>query len=242
MSIVGSIYRALLSLLFPPRCPVCGTLAENGRGDICIDCRTSIPTTGLIDEPDNAMEQVFWGYLPIEQAAALFWFQKDSNWQALIHRFKYSGRWALAQLMGRWLGDELRRSDRFDGVDLVIPVPLHWWRRMRRGYNQSEHLAIGISRAMGIAYDFGALKRSHYTRSQTTKRRIERWKNVADIFTVRHAERLRGRHILLVDDVFTTGSTLASCAEAILKACDGDVRISIATLAASQQLLGKERC
>ena len=241
MSILTDIKYSLLSLLAPPTCPICGKPADGPRCEICIDCRTNINTTGFIDTADNAMEQRFWGYLPIYHAAALFWFQKDSHWRNAIHRFKYKSRWAIALLLGRWLGEELRRSERFSDVELIIPIPLHWFRRCQRGYNQSEYLAIGVSERLGVPYDFKAVKRTRYNKSQTNKRRLERWDNVSNIFHVRKVERLRGRHILLVDDVFTTGSTITACAEAILRACEGDVRISVATLAVSQQLLGTER-
>ena len=121
----------------------------------------------------------------------------------------------------------------YDDVDVIVPVPLHYRRRMKRGYNQSELLAVGMARKMGIGYDFCSLKRVRCNESQTNKSRTERWANVDDVFEVRRADRLRGRHILLVDDVLTTGATISACAEAIIRACEGDVRISVAALAAS---------
>jgi ComF family protein len=128
-------------------------------------------------------------------------------------------------------------SDNFEDIDLIIPIPLHFRRRLRRGYNQSEQLAIGVARKMGVAYDFRAVRRHLYNESQTLKSRTERWDNVEEIFEVRRAERLRGHHILLVDDVLTTGATITSCASAIIKACGGDVRISVASLAVSRRIL-----
>ena len=121
----------------------------------------------------------------------------------------------------------------YDDVDVIVPVPLHYRRRIKRGYNQSELLAIGMARQMGVECDFRSLKRVRYNDSQTSKSRTERWMNVDDIFEVCRVDRLRGRHILLVDDVLTTGATISACAEEIIRACEGDVRISIATLAAS---------
>ena len=121
----------------------------------------------------------------------------------------------------------------YDDVDVIVPVPLHFRRRMSRGYNQSELLALGMARRMGVECDLRSLSRVRYNESQTNKSRTERWANVDDIFEVRRADRLRGRHILLVDDVLTTGATISACAEEIIRACEGDVRISVATLAAS---------
>lgn len=234
---LGSIFSALASLLFPRICPVCNRLLGEGERDVCTLCRNDIPLTGFIDEADNVMEQRFWGYLPIERAAALFWFTGGSGWRDLIHDFKYSQHWRTAEMMGRWMGAELCRSGRFDDIDLVIPIPLHWRKRLSRGYNQSEYIARGIARHLNAPCDFRSVRRAHNNKSQTRKSHNERWDNVSGIFEVRRAERLRGRHILLVDDVFTTGATIGSCAEAIIAACEGDVRISIATLAASRRAL-----
>lgn len=175
--------------------------------------------------------------LPVEAAMAMYWFVADTEWQHIIHNFKYRGRWFFAQKMGEWLGEELRESGNFEGIDLIIPIPLHYRRRLIRGYNQSEQLALGVGRKMGVKCDFRSVRRRSYNESQTSKSRSERWDNVEEIFEVRDANKLRGRHILLVDDVLTTGATISSCAMAILRACDGDVRISIATLAVSKRLM-----
>ena len=155
----------------------------------------------------------------------------------IIHKFKYSGRWYFAQKMGEWMGSELLDSGDFADVDLLVPIPLHYRRRLLRGYNQSEQLALGIGRKMGVECDFRLVHRRLYNESQTSKIRSERWENVEDIFEVRNPQKLRGRHILLVDDVLTTGATISSCALAILKACEGDVRISVATLAVSRRII-----
>ena len=139
--------------------------------------------------------------------------------------------------MGEWLGEELLDSGNFDDIDLIVPIPLHYRRRLRRGYNQSEQLALGVGRKIGVECDFRSVRRRHYNDSQTSKSRSERWDNVEEIFDVRRAERLRGKHILLLDDVLTTGATMASCASAIVKACEGNVRISIASLSVSRRII-----
>ena len=185
------------------------------------------------------MKLLFENILPVESAMAMYWFVEGTEWQRIIHNFKYHGRWFFAQKMGEWLGEELRDSGNFEGVDLVIPIPLHYRRRLMRGYNQSEQLALGLGRKMGVKCDFRSVCRRSYNESQTSKSRSERWENVEEIFEVRDADKLRGRHILLVDDVLTTGATISSCAMAIHRACEGDVRISIATLAASRRIMSE---
>jgi ComF family protein len=208
-----------------------------GEGSICLACRYNIPLTGFSNRKDNPVKLIFENTLPIESATAMFWFVGGTEWQTIIHNFKYHGRWFFARKMGEWFGEELCDSGNFTDVDLIVPIPLHFRRRLMRGYNQSEQLAIGISHKMGVKCDFRSVRRCSYNDSQTKKSRTERWDNVESIFNVRDSEKLRGRHILLVDDVLTTGATLSSCASAILKACDGDVKISIASLAVSRRIV-----
>ncbi len=200
-------------------------------------CQYNIPLTNFTKKRNNPVKLLFENLLPIESATAMFWFVGGTEWQSVIHKFKYYGRWLFAQKMGEWLGEELRESEHFNDLDLIIPIPLHFNRRLFRGYNQSEQLALGIGRKMGIKCDFHSVRRTKYNDSQTSKKRIERWDNVEHIFTVQSVERLRGRHILLVDDVITTGATISSCATAIIAACNGDVRISVATLAVSRRVI-----
>ena len=196
-----------------------------------------MPLTNFAKRKDNPIKLLFENVLPVESAAAMFWFVGGTEWQRIIHNFKYHGRWFFAQKMGEWLGEELLDSGNFDDIDLIVPIPLHYRRRLRRGYNQSEQLALGVGRKMGVECDFRSVRRRHYNDSQTSKSRSERWDNVEEIFDVRRAERLRGKHILLLDDVLTTGATMASCASAIVKACEGNVRISIASLSVSRRII-----
>ena len=230
------VLRDIASLILPRTCLACGRVLLENEGCVCLACRYNMPLTDFAKRRDNIVKQLFENMLPVESATAMYWFVADTEWQHLIHNFKYHGRWFFAQKMGEWLGEELRDSGNFEGIDLVIPVPLHYRRRLMRGYNQSEQLALGVGRKMGIKCDFRSVFRRSYNESQTSKSSSERWENVEAIFDVRRAERLRGKHILLVDDVLTTGATIASCAEAIIAACKGDVRISIATLALSRRI------
>ena len=234
---ISAIALDVASLFMPRSCLACGRVLLEGEESVCLACRYNIPLTNYAKNKENPVKLLFDNVLPVESAMAMFWFVGGTEWQRIIHNFKYHGRWYFAQKMGEWLGEELIDSGNFEDIDLIIPIPLHFRRRLRRGYNQSEQLAIGVARKMGVAYDFRAVRRHLYNESQTLKSRTERWDNVEEIFEVRRAERLRGRHILLVDDVLTTGATITSCASAIIKACDGDVRISVASLAVSRRIL-----
>lgn len=234
---IAVVLRDVASLFLPRTCLACGRVLLENEGCVCLACRYNMPLTNFAKRKDNPIKLLFENVLPVESAAAMFWFVGGTEWQRIIHNFKYYGRWFFAQKMGEWLGEELLDSGNFDDIDLIVPIPLHYRRRLRRGYNQSEQLALGVGRKMGVECDFRSVRRRHYNDSQTSKSRSERWNNVEEIFDVRRAERLRGKHILLLDDVLTTGATMASCASAIVKACEGDVLISVASLSVSRRII-----
>ncbi len=229
--------RDLRDLFFPPVCPACGRVMPEGAGFLCTTCQWDIPLTGYENMPDNPVARRFWGLLPLQNATAFVWFIHESGYRRLVHRFKYSGQWMAARDMGRWFGRVLSETDAYAGVDVIVPVPLHTRKFLRRGYNQSDYIAEGMSRSMDVPVERHAVVRRVNNRSQTEQPKDERWENVKDIFAVRSPEHLAGKHILLVDDVLTTGATIGSCAEAILAAAPG-CRISIAALYASKQGLG----
>ncbi|MBE6195112.1 MAG: ComF family protein [Rikenellaceae bacterium] len=233
---ISGVVVDALSLVLPRTCIACGRTLLEAESCMCIACRYNMPTTNFAKQKSNPIKRLFENVMPIESAAALFWFVGGSEWQRIIHNFKYYNRWFFAQKMGEWLGEELRDSGNFEDIDLIIPIPLHFRKRLLRGYNQSEQLAIGVGRKMGVECNFRAIKRCRYNDSQTSKSNSERWENVDNIFEVRDSSKLRGRHILLVDDVLTTGATIGSCAHAIFDACGGDVRISVASLAVSRRI------
>ena len=208
-----------------------------GAGFLCTACQWDIPLTGYENMPDNPVAQRFRGLLPIGNATAFVWFIHESGYHRMVHRFKYSGAWMVARDMGRWFGRVLSETDAYAGVDVIVPVPLHTRKILRRGYNQSEYIAEGMSLSMDVPVERHAVVRRVNNRSQTEQPKDERWENVKDIFAVRTPERIAGKHILLVDDVLTTGATIGSCAEAILTAVP-DCKISIAALYASKQGLG----
>jgi ComF family protein len=169
----------------------------------------------------------------IEKAAAFSYYTKGSRIRKLVHNLKYNGVREIGHEMGRIYANSLRSSGFFDDIDLIVPVPLHPSKQRRRGFNQSEYISSGISEVAGLPVDLKSLKRISVSDTQTRRSRYERWMNVEGIFDVADAQALRGKHILLVDDVITTGSTIESCATELLKI--EDVKVSVVALAVSVQ-------
>ena len=240
MSMLRKILSEIASLLFPQECAVCGDTLAEGEEFVCTACRFHIPMTGFAEEVDNPMKERLEAMVPIRHAAALYYFVAESDWRRTIHDFKYRGRWSHARNLGIWFGHILKQSGNYDTIDLIVPVPLHIRKRLQRGYNQSDYIADGIASVLGAKVDHHALIRKINNESQTRHQRNERWENVEGIFEVRKPEQLSGRHILLVDDVFTTGATIISCCEAIFSGCS-DVEVSVAALAISQKEFGFDR-
>lgn len=232
-----SILNDLLALFVPERCAVCGDRLLEGEHAVCTVCRASAPFTGFWAEEDNPVLRHCRNFLPVCHASGFLFYRHGSGWRDLIHDFKYHGRWTLARSMGAWYGRKLREGGLYADVDLVVPLPLHPFKRCWRGYNQSEYLAEGIAGQLGVKVDRTHVVRLRNTPSQALRSRRERESNVEGAFGVRKAGALAGRHILLVDDVFTTGSTLLACASAVLAAVP-DCRVSIAALAVSRHEIG----
>lgn len=230
MSIVGSIFRALRTLVVGDGCMICGGYAEDREHHICTKCRISIPLTNYYLEDENPIKERFSAFAPIYRASALYYYDADPMWREVIHRCKYKGQWRLAYVMGRWYGEVLQESGEYDDVDVIVPIPLHPKKILKRGYNQSFYVAKGIAKELGVRIDTRSVRRVVNNPSQTTKSGTMRWQNVEHIFKVHHPERLRHKHILIVDDVLTTGATISSCVTAI-SALVPDCRISIASLA-----------
>jgi ComF family protein len=175
------------------------------------------------------LEQLFWGRVQIEKATSWFFFQKGSNYQHLLHHLKYKGLRGIGVEMGRNFGSELIANNYFDEVDVIVPVPLHPKKEKKRGYNQSLAIAEGLSQRLEIPIETEHLIRRFYSETQTRKGRFERWENVCELFDLKVEGYFSGKHVLLVDDVVTTGSTLDACAQKILSCTNA--KVSIATLA-----------
>ena len=221
--------ESLITLFFPSECLVCKTSFSHSEKCICTSCHIDLPRTHYHLQPNNPTEQLFWGRIPLERASAYFFYRKGSNYRHLLYQLKYGGKKNVGFDMGRHMAAELLASEFFKGIDVMLPVPLHKKRQKERGYNQSEWIARGIASLTGIPIECKAIVRSVYTETQTHQQLYERWENVEGIFEVHEPEKLIGKHVLLIDDVLTTGSTIAACALPLTN-IEG-VRISILTLA-----------
>jgi ComF family protein len=219
----------LTELLFPNLCVVCGDKLIEQEQWICLHCLHHIPRTNFHLEADNPVSRLFYGRVPIEFATSFFFFSKGSKYQALLHNLKYKGMKELGSEIGKHFGINLAQSPDFMSVDLVCPVPLHPSKEKKRGYNQSWWIASGMAQQMQKPLSDNNLKRITATETQTRKSRFARWQNVEGIFDLTDPAAFSGKHILLVDDVVTTGSTLEACTQTILS--KANARVSIATLA-----------
>ena len=222
------IKDSVLHLLFPHICAGCGSDVLNEETVLCMRCIESMPETNFELHADNPVEKSFWGRLPLVSGTAQFYFTKESLMQHLMHQFKYKGNKDLGSQLGRIMGDQLTHSDRFKDIDALIPLPLFPVKEKRRGFNQATILCQGISEIFGVPVLDKVMIRPQHTETQTKKGRIERWKNMEGKFVLRDPAAVRNKHLLLVDDVVTTGATLEACGNALLQ---GDnVRLSVATL------------
>lgn len=219
----------LLELFYPSLCITCGDRLVSQERYICMKCWLDLPVTRFHQDADNRVARLFWGRVRIEQATAYFLFRKGSRYQKLIHAMKYKGLKELGHEAGRRFGESLRESDHFASVDLIVPVPLHPRKEKKRGFNQSEWIARGMGERLQKPVVCDHLKRTVNTATQTRKGRFGRWQNVQGVFHLENAAHFENRHVLLVDDVITTGSTLEACAAEILKI--PGTRVSISALA-----------
>ena len=210
-------FREFLQLFFPETCEVCGNSLRYSEHLICTDCLSDIPQIYLHNLEHNPVEKIFWGQVPFARATAFFNYQKHTNFAHLIHKLKYQGRDDIGIWLGEMFGVELKSSGFLDDIDAIVPIPLHPRRQRKRGYNQSRIIAEGISHITEIPIIDNAVVRSVYTKTQTRKNKDERAKNVQGIFEVVDVKTLENKHILILDDVITTGATCVSCAETILK-------------------------
>lgn len=219
----------VLEFVFPSLCITCGERLVSQEKFVCFTCWQDLPVTNFHNNRENKVAQLFWGRVEIENATAFFSYKKGSNYQQLIHFVKYKGLKELGFETGRKFGFALNESDWYQSIDIIIPVPLHPSKEKKRGFNQSEWIAKGIANSMQKPISVSNLYRKIHTSTQTRKNRFERWQNMDGIFGINSPEEFTGKHILLIDDVVTTGSTLEACAFQLLKL--PNTKISAATLA-----------
>lgn len=220
---------SLVRLFSPRRCAVCGTCLDEDEEVLCLKCDIAMPRTDYHLRPDNPVERLLQGRFPLVRASSYMFYRKGSDFRHIIFQIKYGGRKERGETMGRLMAADLAPAGFFAGVDVLLPVPLHPDKQRRRGYNQSEWLARGMSAVTGIPLSAGRVVRKKNTETQTRKSSFQRWDNMEGVFEVTDAESFVGRHVLLVDDVLTTGATLTACADAF-SGVEG-VRFSVLTLA-----------
>lgn len=217
------------NLIYPNLCVVCNENLSKNEHQICLSCVNKIPKTNFHTIQNNPIEKRFWGKVPISRATAFFHFQKGSPFQKTLHALKYKGNKEIGEVLGKYAGLDLMESIDFQSIDVIVPVPLHPKKQLSRGYNQSECIGSGLSCIMGIPQDTKSLCRTQENTTQTKKSVYERYENTEGIFELTDKKSLIGKHVLIVDDVLTTGSTLEACIRA-LKDIE-NIKISIFTLA-----------
>ncbi len=228
---MSAFLNDFLELLYPVLCVACGRRLVQQEEFLCLYCLHDLPRTNFHTIPDNKVAQMFWGRVPLEMAASWLFFRKGSRYQKLVHYMKYKGVKEIGEEMGKLYGLDLKFSP-YASTDMLVPVPLHPQRFKERGYNQSEWFAKGIAESLSLPVSVGNLVREKFSPTQTRKNRFERFKNVEGIFTVLRPDEFLQKHLLLVDDVVTTGSTLEASAEALLTAGAG--KVSVVTLACAE--------
>lgn len=221
-------WNSLLDLFYPPVCMMCGTLLQPKEEILCRDCIEKLPRTEHAFQRGNHTEQLLWDIPKLERGGAFCYYKNDSDFRHLIHRMKYGNRPTIGVYLGRIAAQEFSETHFFDGIDLIVPIPLHKKRQRQRGYNQAEMISKGISEVTHIPIDTTHLYRQVNNPSQTRKSQQERLHNTQNIFEVNVPANWRGKHLLIVDDIITTGATLRSCINAISPI--RGTRISVLTL------------
>ena len=221
----------LFSLFFPRLCVVCGKSLIPAEKLLCLGCVSDLPRSGYWLREENIITNLFRESqeIKIEHTSSFLYYTKESPYHQLLIRLKYKGETQIGIELGRWFGAELKKAPLYQTIEAIVPVPLHPKKERKRGYNQSRLFAEGITSVTGWALETEVLLRTRHTPTQTRLNREERQKNVAGAFTLQKEARITGKHILLVDDILTTGATLQTCVIELLKA--PECRVSVATVA-----------
>ncbi len=212
-----SLLSNFLHLIFPHNCEGCGTDILNDDSFLCAKCLNELPETGFVAAALNPLEKRFYGRIKVEQAGAGFYFSKDGLLQHLINQLKYKSNRQMGHYLGKLLGYQLLDTNRFNTVDALIPLPLNPKREAKRGYNQSQMICEGIVSVWKKPIINDAISRIIYTETQTNKNVSNRWDNVEQAFAVTDDSKIKGKHIILIDDVITTGASIEACGTALLK-------------------------
>ncbi|MEX0996368.1 MAG: phosphoribosyltransferase family protein [Flavobacteriaceae bacterium] len=219
----------MLNIFFPKLCRGCHKELSANELEICAVCRHELPLACFHSSGSDEMLQLFYGRVPVVNATSLFYFKKNGLTQKFIHALKYKKAKKIGEIFGAWLGEELKLIEAYKDVDAVIPVPLHKKKLRDRGFNQVEGFGKEIAKALGASYIDDVLVKVTPTKSQVFKERISRIFSQEEVFTLQNAHKIKGKHLLVVDDIITSGATLESCSAKLLKA--ENVRLSFATMA-----------
>ena len=229
MSKLKSLINNVLSVFYPDLCIGCHQALQQNEKHLCLNCLLHLPETNYHLDHGNPLTLLFAGRVPVKETASLLFFRKGTQTQGILHSLKYRGNKEIGAFLGEYYGRKLAESELFRDIDLIIPIPLHPKKLKKRGYNQSEWIAKGLSAGMNVPYNTSLLVRTTFTETQTKKSRYNRWENVKSVFAVTDTEQLRGKHILLCDDVLTTGATMEAAISKLTEC--GDVTVSVVTLA-----------
>lgn len=221
--------KSIINLFFPKVCYACHNLLNDNEDTICMDCRHDLPITNFHFDNNDSVAKVLYGRAKIENGTALFRFEKKGNVQRLIHNLKYKDHEHIGFILGNWLGGELKTLESYKNIDVVIPVPLHKNKLKKRGYNQVALFGQQVAEALNADYLDDVLVKVTNTKSQVNKKRLARWTNSDELFTLKNIEAIDNKHILVVDDIITTGATLEACISVLNQA--KNIKISIATMA-----------
>lgn len=218
-----------LSLIYPRNCVACGNSLFKHEDQVCNYCYSNLPKTNFHKQTRNPVDILFYGRTPLLLASSFYLFQKKGSIQKIMHAIKYKHNKDLAVLVGKWYAEDLREDPIISKADYIIPVPLHSKKFKIRGYNQSEEFARGLSEGLKTDLNISVLKRKEFTETQTKKSKYERWENVEDVFELITPETFKNKHVVLVDDVITTGATIEACCQ-LLQSIEG-IQISVLSIA-----------
>ncbi len=223
------VLRDIFHLFYPKTCVCCDEQLVKNEVEICLKCRFELPVTNFTNEINNKVEKTFYGRFSLEFATALLFYRTKGISQQLIYKLKYKGKQDIGNLLGKWIGTELLNCNRLKPVDYIVPVPLHPKKFKARGYNQLTTFGTSISEILEVPYIDNVLIKKSVTETQTLMQRFDRWKNVQEIFHLNDVDIFKNKHVLLIDDVITTGATLEACALKLSEA--KHIKISIAAIA-----------
>ncbi|QNK76611.1 ComF family protein [Winogradskyella sp. PAMC22761] len=221
--------KNLLNLFFPMVCEACNDALSDNEVLLCTSCRHHLPVTNFHFNDVETVKKTVYGRVKLENATALLHFTKKGIVQQILHNLKYRGHESIGEFFGKWLGAELATIDAYKNIDVVVPVPLYRSKLRKRGYNQVAKFSQELAKALNAEYNDTVLIKIKSTKTQVFKARTTRWKDDGALFNISENKSLAGKHILLVDDIITTGATVEACAAVLLKI--HNIKLSLATLA-----------